>query len=301
MNKEIWCLYGATASGKTEMAMRIASSHPVEILCMDAFQIYQEIPILSAAPEPEDLAKIPHHGFAFLRPDQSFSVVEWYERTVAVILQVWERNKIPMLVGGTGLYLKLIQSGLEDTGTTTDPLFRKNLESSAENKDPHWLWEELNKVWPQRAEKLHFNDKKRIIRALEIHNSPNSLQYGQIRDELAQFCPGWKKIWLNPDRELLYHRINQRVLLMEARGLVGEVEKLQRQYAVQGTIKQAIGYKETLGFLEGTLSREAWIQCIQQNTRRFAKRQLTWFRAQQDYWECSSVLDVLPWLRQTTV
>ncbi len=301
MNRQIWCLFGATASGKSEMAMSLAANHPLEIVCMDAFQVYQNIPILSAAPDSEDVKKVPHHGFAILRPDQSFSVVEWYERTVATICAIWERQKIPLLVGGTGLYLKLIQAGLEETGAAINSELRQDLEAKGLKNGSLWLWDELKRVWPKRADELHFNDKKRVIRALEIFYSPNSSQRGQIRDELAIFCPEWKKIWLNPNRDLLYHRINQRVLLMETRGLVEEVKNLQNSYTVHGTISQAIGYKETLGFLAGTHSREAWIQWIQQNTRRFAKRQLTWFRAQKDVWECSSVSDIAPWCSPKTV
>ncbi len=277
MSLKIILVYGPTAVGKTDFALSLALQQEGEILCMDAFQIYHSMPILTASPSPEQILLVPHHLFQFLSPLQNFSAIDWYYRAVAGIQEIWSRGKTPVLVGGTGLYARLLQQGIEDPGQGEDRDLRKSLEAQAMEKGSAFLHEELRQVDPVRASQLHPNDQKRIIRALErVRLGGNQ----QRQDLLAKFCPLWVSYGLTMERDRLYTRVEERVDLMVQAGLISEVQNLlDLGVSDQNTAFQAIGLKETVTFLKGRISHQEWLALLKQSTRRLAKRQWTWLRA----------------------
>lgn len=281
MKSEILVVTGTTCVGKSDFATELAKKRGAEVLCMDAFQIYQKMPILSAAPTLSQRAECPHHLFEFVDPLNNFSIKEYYDKVTDAIKDCWERGVTPLLVGGTGLYLRVLRHGLESSKAEQNPEFREEMESLAQQSGReavHKLLEEKNS---KRSSELHPNDLKRVIRALEIENF--SKQGKQTRDELAPFCAHWEIYCLQAGREALYNKMNQRVLQMIDDGVEEEVRNLLALGVCEGmTSYQAIGLKETAQYLRGEIDRERWIEIFMRNTRRFAKRQGTWWRSMQD-------------------
>ncbi|TWT49800.1 tRNA dimethylallyltransferase [Thalassoglobus neptunius] len=275
-----WFLAGPTAVGKSELAIRLAEELDGEILSLDSMAIYRQMNIGTAKPTQEQQNRVPHHLIDLIDPDGEFSTAEYLVNAVNVSREVMNRGKTPVFVGGTGLYLRALLRGVFE-GPPADWEFRNELKERAETEGPNWLHSQLSNVDPVSAERLHPNDHRRLIRALEIHHltgQPASLI--QNEQPLPEEERPSHVYWLSPDREWLRDRIDTRVEFMIESGLMAEVQNLlQRDPPIGRTARQALGYREMIDFLEGRCeSLDETIEKIQTGTRQFAKRQHTWFR-----------------------
>lgn len=280
-------ILGPTAAGKTELSIRLAKRLNGEIICADSMQIYRELRIGTARPTEEEMQGIPHHLFGFLNPDQSYSVADYQTDARRVIGEIVQRRKMPILVGGTGLYIQALTGDLDFAQAKPDLLLRAQLSQEYEDKGGLFMHQRLAELDPKAAERIHPNDKKRLIRRLEI------LKEFQKEDEYNFRRTGGEfdslKIGIGKEREQLYRDINLRVDQMFACGLEGEVRGIWQKYGSGIQAFSAIGYKEFLPYFKKEVDINEVICKIKQNTRHFAKRQLTWYRRDEQihwrYWE----------------
>ena len=275
-------LIGPTAVGKTEISILLAEALAAEIINADSMQVYRGMDIATAKVSPADRARIRHHLVDILDPDQPFSVAQYQKLAQQAIADICSRHKIPLLVGGSGLYLRAALTPYSFSAYEIDYQLRSELQQRALAEGGAALLAELQEVDAAAAAKLHPNDTRRIIRALEFWQ-----QTGETissRQKLtAQSEPLYNVLWLGltRDREDLYQRIDARVLAMIAAGLPEEMEYLRQQgFDLNSIAGQALGYKEMLPWLEGRCSQAEAIARLQQETRRYAKRQLSWFRSE---------------------
>lgn len=277
--KQCWFLSGPTACGKTELSLLLAEHLNAEILAMDSMSLYRGMDIGTAKASPAEQKRVPHHMIDLIDPHEKFSVADYFTAAEECCRQIIGRGRTPLFVGGTGLYLRAILRGVFN-GPSADWEYRRELETFAETEGNEALHHRLAAVDPVSAEKLHPNDVRRVARALEVYHVsgiPLSAQHdeGILNPEE---CPA-HVYWLLPDREWLYERINQRVDQMLAEGLMDEVKQLlTATEPMSRTARQALGYKELIDFLEGQYSYERAVELLKQQTRRFAKRQHTFFR-----------------------
>jgi tRNA dimethylallyltransferase len=273
---------GPTAVGKTRLGVELAKRWNGEVISADSMQIYRGMDIGTAKITKEEMEGIPHWGIDLVDPDQPFTVADFRQYAEEKIREIDARGKLPILVGGTGLYVRAITDSLDFTEASIDRAFREMLQREAEEKGVESLHARLAQVDPPTARRLHPNDVRRVIRALEVYHltgKPMSEAYEEAPEE-----PKYRMlmIGLTADRAWLYERINQRVDRMIEQGLVDEVKRLLRQgYHKNLTAMQAIGYKEIIDYLEGRMSLEEAIEEVKRGTRRFAKRQLSWFRREK--------------------
>lgn len=269
---------GPTASGKTSLGAALAKALDGEVISADSMQLYEGMDIATAKPTKEETLGVPHHLIGVVPQDASFSVAQYKTLCCRTIDDVLSRRKVPVLVGGTGLYLDTLfyNTTFFDAADTS---FRDTLTRRAEEEGIEALFEELKAVDPDTAAVLHVSDRKRIIRALEVYYATGKTMRAQREasheeDSPYRFCV----IGLcSEDRAFLYDRINRRVDLMVERGLLAEAEAFFRHHPA-GTAKQAIGYKELQPYFDGVCSLEQALDQLKMETRRYAKRQLTWFR-----------------------
>ena len=269
---------GATASGKTELAIKLAKRFDGEIVSADSMQIYKGIHIASAAPDTEEMQGIPHYMLEFLKPDDSFSVAEYVEKARAYVKDIARRGKLPIVVGGTGLYINSLADNISYIEEKNDGKLRRELEERFENIGAEQMLKELKEIDPETAARLHSNDKKRIIRAFEVYRLTGKTVTEQNKlskqgDALIDPCI--IEITYR-DREKLYDRINRRVDKMLQSGLAEEARAALQNTA--GGAYQAIGHKELSGYISGDMSLKEAAEKLKMQTRRYAKRQLTWFR-----------------------
>ena len=278
----IVAVVGPTASGKTALSIEIAKHFGGEIIGADSMQIYKNMSIASAAPAAEEKGDIPHHLFEFLDPSESFSVAEYVTLADKKAREITSRGKLPILVGGTGLYVDSFLGNLKFSAEENTAEIREKLEKEAENLGTAALLERLKEIDPEAAAKLHENDKKRIIRALEVYSIHGITPTEMNLRSKAEPSP-YKSIYIGAtykDRELLYKRIEKRVYMMVEQGLLQEAEK---SYKTLGTTAvQAIGHKEFYPYFDGKISKDEAIESLIRSTRRYAKRQLTWFRRNEN-------------------
>lgn len=270
---------GPTASGKTDVGIEICKHFNGEVVSADSMQIYQRLTVGTAKPTKEEQQGIPHHLMDFLPPSQNYSVAEYVAQARQTILDIHSRGKLPVVVGGTGLYISSLIHNIQFTDAQTDMALRYELEQLAQKQGNQYLWEQLAAVDPQAAGAIHPNNIGRVIRALEFYKTTGKTMSQQQEDSRREPSPyNACMIGLNyRDRELLYQRINLRVELMLQNGLEQEARWLLEQ-GCTATASQAIGYKEMFGYLQGGETLETAVEKIQQGSRRYAKRQLTWFR-----------------------
>ncbi len=264
---------GPTASGKTELSLRLAEALNGEILSCDSMQIYRGMDIGTAKPSMEERQGIPHHLIDIVSPADSFSCADYKRLAEEAIRDVLSRGKTPIFCGGTGLYLDAVL-----TVNDFSPTVPQGLREELEEKDPDALWEELLTVDPEAAATMHKNNRKRVIRALEIYRGTGKTKTEWNRLSRQSESP-YDALIFGLDyqnREALYDRIDRRVDLMLEQGLIEEAKALALDRA--STAGQAIGYKELYGWLDGRMPREEAIDLLKKNTRHYAKRQLTWFR-----------------------
>lgn len=272
---------GPTASGKTALAIDLAKAVNGEIVSADSMQIYEGMDIATAKPLPEELAVVPHHLIGFVPVETPFSVADYAVLARTAINEIMNRGKIPILCGGTGLYVKAIIDNVQYSETIpSDELLRERLRLFAEQKGNDALWKRLETIDPETARRIHPNNVGRVIRAIEVMEvSGRSIREHEV-DSRREPCP-YHVIELGlryQDREKLYRRINQRVDKMVEMGLPEEV-KTAREKGLTATAAQAIGCKELYGWLDGDETLAEALERLKQSTRRYAKRQLTWFGA----------------------
>lgn len=282
MKPRILALVGPTGVGKTQTAIRVCQALGAEIVSIDSMQIYRGMDIGTAKPTPQERAAAPHHMIDVAEPDELFTVSMYREMAMRAIDDILARGKLPLLVGGTGLYLQAISYELSLGEHGADSAMRQELNRIAQEQNgPQRLHERLRTVDPQSAQKLHPNDVRRVIRALEIYETSGKAKSEQA-EEARQEGPYHVLVYgLTMPREQMYGRINARVDAMVASGLVEEVQRLLArgiEPRQEGGAMQAIGYKEIVAALRGEMPMDKAVDLIKQGTRRYAKRQWTWFR-----------------------
>lgn len=275
MKDNLLVIVGPTAVGKTNISIDIAIRFNGEIISGDSMQIYKGLDIGTAKIMPEEMRGIKHHLISCYNPDYDFSVAEFQEIVQKYIKEINQKQKLPILVGGTGLYIKSVTNKYKFPQVKRDEEYRKLLGQY----DKEILYNNLIQIDPVTANKIHINDTKRIIRALEIYRLSGQTPSEIIVDQEKEIPYNLLIIGLTMDREKLYERINQRVNNMINQGLVEEVKKLLASgYNENFNSMQGLGYKEIIKYLKGEISLEDAIFLIKQGTRRYAKRQLSWFR-----------------------
>ena len=283
-NNLILAVIGPTASGKTSLAIELAKKLSGEIVCCDSMQIYKHMKIGTASPTNEELARASHHLFNFVEPDQNYNAALYQKAARNKIDDILSREKVPILCGGTGLYLKAALFDINFTSASSDETYRKYLEELYKNNGADFLHEMLKKVDKQSADNIHKNNIKRVIRALEIAHLSGMNKSEQKQKEKLYYENSYI-IGLSHERKVLYDRINKRVDIMIGEGLEDEAHALiEMLHGRKCNALAAIGYKEWVDFFEGRISKEVCIEIIKQNSRRYAKRQLTWFNAMNVQW-----------------
>ncbi|MEG0331344.1 MAG: tRNA (adenosine(37)-N6)-dimethylallyltransferase MiaA [Clostridium sp.] len=280
MKKNLVIIAGPTASGKTSLSIEIAKRINGEIISADSMQVYKYMDIGTAKISEEEMDGIKHYMIDEVTPDVEFSVALFRERAGNYIDDIISRGKTPIVVGGTGLYINSLTYALDFSGREEDAEYRKQLEAIAEEKGNEYLHSMLKDVDEESYKRLYPNDIKRVIRALEVYKIKGKT-ISEIQKESKERDIDYNLSYfaLNMDREKLYDRINQRVDIMFNKGLVEEVQKLLNMGYTEDMISmQAIGYKEVIDYLNGKMSLNEVIDYIKQSSRRYAKRQLTWFR-----------------------
>ncbi len=272
-------ILGPTAAGKTELSIKLAKKFDAEIISADSMQVYKDMDIGTAKVTVDIQNTIPHHMIDILTPDGDFSVADYQKKVDKLIPNIYSRNKLPLLVGGTGLYIKALIEGFLLPEMDNDPDLRKKLRKQAREKGNKYVHNKLAKIDPQLAKKLHPNDLRRVIRGIEIYKQTAKTKTYFIEKQ-SQNPDRYKalKIGLYREREELYQRINKRVDNMIEQGLVREVKNLLANYELSKTAKQALGYKEIIAYLDGQFDLEEALRRIKRDTRHFAKKQLTWFK-----------------------
>jgi len=270
---------GPTASGKTRLAIHIAGCMAGEIVCADSMQVYRHMRVGTAKPTEEERARAPHHLVDFLEPGEEFSVARYAELARAAIADIHRRGRLPLVAGGTGLYIQAVTDNIRFQPISSDPRLRQELESLAEEQGGGALLELLREADPALAQRLHPNNRGRIIRALEVYRLtgvPLSRWQERSRLETAPYALCMLGIGFR-DRQALYRRIDRRVDEMLDQGLVDEAGELFAGDFGK-TASQAIGYKELLPYLRGECPLEQAVEQVKLKTRQYAKRQLTWLR-----------------------
>lgn len=279
MNKKILIITGPTAVGKSKYAVKIAQKMNGEIISLDSMQVYKFMNIGTAKPSKEELKKIPHHLIDIIKPDQGFSVAKFIQITNKKIQEIIKKGKRPILVGGTGLYLRALLYGFDFPKAGYEEKIRDDLHTFAQKHGIKVLYNKLKKVDPNSAKKIHLNDKFRIIRALEVYyltGKPISKQQFSNKKHINKY----KIICLTTDRPKLYELIDRRVDAMINKGLIKEVKRLLKKgYNQDLPALKAIGYKEVIDYLNGRFDYNEMIRLIKRNSRHLAKRQMTWFRS----------------------
>jgi tRNA dimethylallyltransferase len=274
-------IVGPTASGKTALSLALAERFGGEIVNCDSVAVYREFEIGTAKPSREERASVPHHLLDICSPEEAMTAGEYARRGREVLAELKARGRLPIVVGGTGLYLRALLEGLFPGPQRSEEL-RQRLHASAAKKGPAHLHRVLARMDRTTAEKIHPNDEPKLIRAIEVclaARKPMSELWEQGREALRGF--GILRIGLDPDRQQLYARINERAAKMFKSGLVEETERLLREYPASSGLR-SLGYKQAAQLLRGELTRHEAIAAAQQGHRNYAKRQMTWFRREPE-------------------
>lgn len=282
--KPLIILTGPTAAGKTSLSVQLAKSLGGEIISADSMQVYKHMDIGSAKITREEMEGIPHHMIDILEPAEEFNVAVFQKLVKECLGGIYERGRVPVLVGGTGFYIQAVLYDIDFTENEENTAYRMELEQMAGQKGNAFLHNMLREVDAESAESIHENNVKRVIRALEFYrmtgekiSSHNEKE--RKKDAAYNFC----YFVLNDRRDILYERIDKRVDDMLKNGLIEEVRRLKQMGCTKNMVSmQGLGYKEILSFLEGELSLERAVYLIKRDTRHFAKRQLTWFRREKE-------------------
>ena len=303
--KRIIAVAGPTAAGKTEFAIKIAKALDGEVVSCDSMQLYKYMDIGSAKPTREQMAEVPHHLVDMIDPREEFSVAKYQKLAKEAIADIFSRGKTPVICGGTGLYLESLIYDLDFASEPGDPEIREKYYRIAEEEGPEALYALLMEKDPDSAERIHPNNIKRVVRALEAAESGNPIEDINTAPEKTKDYDA-DLIGIMRDREELYDRINRRVDMLMEQGLFDEVKGLVEMGLTFDDISmKGIGYKELIGHLNNEYDLGEAVRLIKRNTRHFAKRQMTWFKRYEDMrWfnvseyesdrECLE--DILKWL-----
>ena len=282
--KPLIILTGPTAVGKTELSLKLAKAVQGEIISADSMQVYKHMDIGSAKIMPEEMDGVPHHLIDVIEPDEEFHVVKFQQMAKEAMAGIYERGNIPIVTGGTGFYIQALVKDIDFSETGEDAAYRQELEQFVKEQGAEALHQRLAGVDPVSAEEIHANNVKRVIRALEYYHftgEPISAHNEEQRKKESPYQ--YVCFVLNRDRSKLYSRIDSRVDKMLEQGLLEEVRKLaDRGYTRDMVSMQGLGYKELLSYLAGDMTYEEAVYVLKRDTRHFAKRQLTWFKREEE-------------------
>lgn len=282
--QKVIVICGPTASGKTALSIELAKRIDGEVVSADSMQIYDEMSIGTAKPDEEEMQGIKHYLIGNVSPTIRYSVSDYKSDAMNAIEEIIKKNKMPIVVGGTGLYVNSLIYGIDYPEVKTDLEYREELEKIAEKEGLKHIYEKAMQIDPEAAKNISENDKKRIIRILEIYKETGKTKTQLEIESRKNGVPyDYRVFAINMPREILYDRINRRVDIMIERGLIDEVKQLYEKYGEElRTAVQGIGYKEVIDYLNGVYSKDEMVEKIKMETRRYAKRQLTWFRKIQN-------------------
>lgn len=274
---KIICVVGATASGKTALSVKLAKAVGGEIISADSMQVYRDMPIATAVATKEEQNGVPHHLVEFLDADQTFSVADFVERGKSLIAEITARGNVPIIVGGTGLFVDSLVKSLTFSDVGSNEKIRQALAEKSNDE----LFLRLTELDPEAAKDIHPNNRKRVIRALELCLSGTSKTEQNENSTVIESPYDALYIGIGyKDRQKLYDRINKRVDIMLDSGLEAEARKMLGKQGL--TARQAIGHKELQPYIEGKISFDEAVEKLKRETRRYAKRQLTWFRRNEN-------------------
>lgn len=277
MSQKVIAIVGPTAVGKTSLSLKIAKNFSGEIISGDSMQIYRGMNIGTDKISPDEMQGISHHMLDIKDPDESFSVADFQQYVRQHITNIQAKNKLPMIVGGTGLYIQAVLYNFTFDDRKRDEQFTKELELKVEREGVNSIYEELQQIDPKQAKKIHPNNYRRVIRALEIYHTTGKTMSEHHALQQSEPLYNYKIIGLTMEREYLYEQINARVDEMVDEGLLEEVEHLYEKGYKNCQSMRGIGYKEIIPYLEGEATLDECIEQLKRNTRRYAKRQFTWF------------------------
>lgn len=275
---EIIVICGPTASGKTKLGIEVADKINGEIISADSMQIYKDMDIGTAKPTEEERRQAVHHLIDFVEPNKRYSVADFKSDADKTIKDILSRGKTPIIVGGTGLYINSLIYNIEYKEDVCDLEYRTTLEE----KSLEELYQMAIKIDEKAIQKISKNDRKRIMRIIEIYHSTGKTKTQLELESRKELEYDYKVFILNLDRDKLYERINKRVDIMIEQGLIDEVKNLLKKYEQFPTALQGLGYKEVVEYLEEKITKEEMIEKVKQESRRYAKRQLTWFKTYKD-------------------
>ncbi|WP_017380429.1 tRNA (adenosine(37)-N6)-dimethylallyltransferase MiaA [Paenisporosarcina sp. TG-14] len=278
INIEVLAIVGPTASGKTALSIKLAKLLNGEIINGDSMQVYKGLDIGTAKITPEEMEDVPHHLLDIKEPTDSFSVAEYQQLVRAKIAEIQTRGKLPILVGGTGLYVQSVLYDFQFTEDRVDEAVRDAYYEELKKLGPEAMHEKLQRIDPQSAAVIHPNNTRRVVRALEIAEHSDTTKSANPQNQGRESMYRHVVLGLHVDREQLYERINMRVSNMIEQGLVNEARQLWDDGIIDVQAVQAIGYKEIYAYFRNGISLEEAVEQIKQNSRRYAKRQLTYFR-----------------------
>lgn len=284
MKKPLVILTGPTAVGKTKASIGLAKAIGGEIISADSMQVYKQMDIGSAKIKPSEMEGIPHYLVDILEPDEEFHVVLFQQMAKQAIQKIYEKGKIPILVGGTGFYIQAVLYDIDFSENEKDTSYREKLEKLAQTKGAEYLHDRLREVDEKSAQDIHANNVKRVIRALEYFHQTGEKISEHNEEQRKKVSPyNFSYFVLNDERAHLYEKINLRVDQMINEGLVREVQSLKEKgYTRDMVSMQGLGYKEMLDYLDNKCSLEEAVEIIKRDTRHFAKRQITWFKRESD-------------------
>lgn len=275
---------GPTAVGKTELSLKIAEELQGEIISADSMQIYRYMDIGTAKASAEERKRVRHHMIDIINPDETYSVADYQQEADRLIREICARGSLPIMVGGTGLYIRAVIQGFLFPEMETNHQLRAELTEMARKYGNEYLHQKLAEIDPEHARKIHPNDLRRIIRAIEIfQETGHNMTYYLEKQKYTPPRYNTLKVGLIREREELYDRINKRVDLMIKKGLVEEVKNIIKAgFNMSATALQGLGYKEIIGYLKGDYPLEEAIRILKKNTRNYAKKQITWFNREKD-------------------
>ncbi|SHJ54869.1 tRNA dimethylallyltransferase [Geosporobacter subterraneus DSM 17957] len=279
MKKPLVVIIGPTAVGKTEISIEIAKKIDGEIISADSMQIYKHMDIGSAKPSMEEQDNIPHYLMDEIDPREEFSVAQYQKMAKEYIDKILSKGKLPVIVGGTGLYINSIIYNIDFTATVSNWDLRKRLEEEARKYGNEYIHDQLRRIDPDAAQRIHPNNVKRVIRALEVYYEGGE-KIKDFQESLVE-NPDYQYVMIGliRDRKELYERINLRVDLMMQQGLIEEVKKLMTLgLDIDAISMKGLGYKEVIRYLKGDYSLKTAVDILKRDTRRYAKRQITWFK-----------------------
>lgn len=284
MKKPLIILTGPTAVGKTKLSIALAKAVNGEIISADSMQVYQHMDIGTAKIMPKEMDNVPHHLVDVLSPMEDFNIVRFQQMAKQAMEEIYQKGKIPILVGGTGFYIQAVLYDIDFTESEEDSGYREELWEIARTEGEETLHQMLREVDPKAAEEIHPNNVKRVIRALEFYKSTGTPISEHNEEQKKKESPyQFLYLVLNQDRAILYERIEKRIDQMLQQGLVEEVKSLKEMGCQKDMVSmKGLGYKEILAYLDGETSLDEAVDILKRDTRRFAKRQLTWFRREKE-------------------